>query len=240
MIEENEILVTGGSGLLGSEIKKLIPNAYFPSHAEFCVPDYASMWCYISGLGIKTLFHAAASTSPPKIDTNPEDGLIVNIEGTSAVVKLCMEFGLRLIYMSTDYVFKGWYGNYVERDDMNPINKYAWSKLGGECAVRMYDNSLIIRTSFGENKFPYEKAFVDQWTSKQTVSVIAKKIVRIIKEKPDLTGVIHIGGERKTVYEYAKESKPDVGILKRNEVDFNVPKDTSLDCSKYRELFGEE
>jgi len=198
------------------------------------------MWCYISGLGIKTLFHAAASTSPPKINTNPEDGLIVNIEGTSAVVRLCMEFGLRLIYMSTDYVFDGSKGNYKEDSPVLPINKYAWSKLGGECAVRMYDNSLIIRTSFGEDIFPYDKAFIDQWTIREGVSKVTKKIVRIIKEKPDLTGVIHIGGKKKTVYAYARESKPDVGILKRNEVDFKVPKDTSLDCSKYKVLFGRE
>ena len=80
--------------------------------------------------------------------------------------------------------------------------------------------------------FPYEKAFIDQWTSREKVSTIAKKIVKLVKS--DLTGIIHIGGYRKTVYEYAKESKSDVGKLRRNEVDFKVPKDTSLDCSKYK------
>ncbi len=58
-------------------------------------------------------------------------------------------------------MLKGDQGNYKETDPVYPVNKYAWSKLGGECAVRMYDKSLIIRTTFGPNVFPYQKAFVD-------------------------------------------------------------------------------
>ena len=49
----------------------------------------------------------------------------------------------RLIYMSTDYVYPGTTGNYKEEDPLLPINDYAWTKLGGECAVQLYNNSLI-------------------------------------------------------------------------------------------------
>ncbi len=86
------------------------------------------------------------------------------------------DFGLQLVYISTDYIFKGDRGLYSETDAVYPSNKYAWSKPGGECAMRLYDKALIIRTSFGPNTFPYEKAFVDQWTSRESVSVIARKI----------------------------------------------------------------
>jgi len=243
MIKEEEILVTGGSGLLGSEIKKLMPKAHYPTHEEFNTMSHRSQVKWMESKNWKffdVLVHLAAYTSPPKVKENPILAMSINIKGTISMISLAKFLAAKLIYLSTDYVFDGSKGNYNEHSPVLPVNKYAWSKLGGECAVRMYDNSLIIRTSFGENKFPYEKAFIDQWTSRQAVSVIAKKIVRIINEKPDLTGVIHIGGERKTVYEYAKESKLDVGRLKRADVDFNVPKDTSLDCSKYKELFGKE
>ena len=119
--------------------------------------------------------HAAAFTSPPKVDKDPARALDVNIIGTANLVRLCMARGLRLIYISTDYVFRGDRGNYREDDSLYPVNKYAWSKLGGECAVRMYDNSLIVRTSFGPNVFPYEKAFADQWTSRESVERVRRE-----------------------------------------------------------------
>ena len=83
----------------------------------------------------------------------------------------------RLVQISTDYVFNGEKGNYREDDPVFPVNKYAWSKLGGECAVLIYDNSLVVRTSFGPSQFPFEKAFADQWTSRESVGAIAGKIV---------------------------------------------------------------
>ena len=150
-----------------------------------------------------------------------------------------MEYSARLIYVCTDYVFRGDKGNYREEDPVLPVNKYAWSKLGGECAVRLYDKSLIIRTTFGPDVFPYPKAFVDQWTSREGVSVIAGMISKLLDT--DLTGVIHVGGRRKTVYEYAKGLDPnkEIGELSIQDVNFSVPVDTSLDCSRYNELFGE-
>jgi dTDP-4-dehydrorhamnose reductase len=194
---------------------------------------------YVESHGCDLLIHAAAFTSPPLIEKDPLKALEVNIVGTSNVVKLCMEFGIRLIYLSTDYVFEGDRGNYKETDPVYPVNKYAWSKLGGECAVRMYDKSLIIRTTFGPNVFPYPKAFIDQWTSRESVSVIAKKIARLLDK--DITGVIHVGGKRKTVYEYAKslDAAKEIGKLSVNDVSFTVPKDTSLNCEKYNKIMQE-
>ena len=237
--KQSTILVTGGSGLLGTALKKIMPDALYPTHKEFDITRKNSMIEYFRNRewpDIDIVFHGAAFTSPPKIDKYPWKAIATNILGTINIIELCMFNEAKLIYMSTDYVFKGWYGNYTEWDDLNPVNKYAWSKLGGECAVRLYDNSLIIRTSFGPDKFPYDKAFIDQWTSRENVTVIAKKIVKLIKS--DLTGIVHIGGDRKTVYEYAKQSRTDVGKLRRNEVDFIIPKDTSLNCNKYNTLIG--
>jgi len=235
-----KMLFTGGSGLLGKELKKLAPSAYFPTHEEFDVTNYSKMKEYLQNKEIKTLIHAAAFTSPPKIDKKPKKAIDTNIIGTSNIVKLCSESDLKLVYISTDYVFKGDKGNYKEEDGLNPVNKYAWSKLGGECAVRMYDNSLIIRTSFGPNEFPFEKAFVDQWTSRESVSKIAKKIVSILDK--EITGVLHVGGNRKTVFEYARnlDFSKEIGEFSIKDVNFKVPKDTSLDCKKYNKLIRSE
>src|SRR4030042_1957264 len=199
MISQREIIFTGGSGLLGSEIKKLIPDANYPSLQDFYVIDYGQMDDYVKKGKYKIIIHPAAFTSPPKIDQEPLKAIETNIEGTANVVKLCMRHDIKLVYISTDYIFKGDSGNYNEEDAVLPVNKYAWSKLGGECAVRLYDHSLIIRTSFGPDVFPYPKAFADQWTSRECVSAIARKIVRLLDT--DITGVIHVGGQRRTVRE---------------------------------------
>jgi len=232
------ILFTGGNGLLGSTFKRIRPDIQYTDVQDFDVTNYDQMTAYAAGRSLKLVIHAAAFISPPVIDKNPLKAIETNIIGTANVVKLCMGLGVRLIYISTDYVFRGDQGMYKEEDPVYPVNKYAWSKLGGECAVRMYDKSLIVRTSFGPDVFPFEKAFVDQWTSRENVSTIARKIARLIDT--DLVGVVHVGGTRRTVYEYARGLDPakSIGELSVNQVSFKVPADTSLDCSKYNQVVG--
>jgi dTDP-4-dehydrorhamnose reductase len=238
MIERNTILFTGGNGLLGSEFKKQLPNAIYVDLPEFDVTNYNLMDEFIKNSNFKLIIHAAAFTSPPKIDTDPLKAIDVNIIGTSNVVKICMKNNIKLIYLSTDYVFKGDKGNYKEEDPVYPVNKYAISKLGGECAVRLYDNALIIRTSFGPNIFPFPKAFVDQWTTRVCVAEITKKIISLID--CDATGILHVGGKRQTVFQYAKslDETKDIQELSLNEVNFIAPVDTSLDCSIFNNLIN--
>lgn len=235
-MDDSRILVTGGSGLLGGELKKLLPRALFPLSSEFNVTDYPGMESYVQGRELTSVLHAAAFTSPPKIDKDPLRALDVNVVGTANVVRLCATHGWRLVYISTDYVFRGDQGNYREDDPVFPVNKYAWSKLGGECAVRMYDRALVVRTTFGPNVFPYEKAFSDQWTSRQSVTQIAAKLAKLLES--DVTGTIHVGGPRRTVHDYACSLDPAKTIhkLSIHEVNFRVPVDTSLDCTRYEQL----
>lgn len=239
MVAQSQILFTGGSGLLGTALEQLFPESLFPTSAELNVADAAQFAEYARAHDFKVLVHAAAFTSPPRIDEDPIKAIDVNIIGTANCVKACAERGARLVYLCTDYVFKGDKGPYREDDPVYPVNKYAWSKLGGECAVRLYDNSLSIRTTFGPDEFPYPKAFTDQWTSREGVSAIARKIVPLVDS--DITGVIHVGGERRTVYEFAKslDETKEIGELSVNDISFSVPVDTSLDCRKYQELVGQ-
>jgi dTDP-4-dehydrorhamnose reductase len=151
-----------------------------------------------------------------------------------------MKYRLKLIYLCTDYVFKGDCGNYKEDDPVFPVNKYAWSKLGGECAVRLYENSIIIRTTFGPNVFPYEKAFVDQWTSRESVSTIARMIAGLLDK--DIRGTVHVGGKRKTVSEYARslDRHKEIKELSIHDINFKVPADTSLNCELYDDLINKK
>ncbi len=219
-------------------MQKLIPKALFPDSKIFNLTQYKQMERYVAKYKPELIIHAAAFTSPPIIEKNAEKALDVNILGTVNIVKLCFKFGIRLVYVCTDYVFKGDKGNYREEDSVLPVNKYAWSKLGGECAARLLDDSLILRISMGEKIFPYPQAFVDHFTSRETADVIAKKIVRV--SKAGLSGVLHLGTKRRSVYEYAKTigGKGPIGKISIKDVNFTVPHDTSLNTGKYLKLFG--
>ena len=85
----------------------------------------------------------------------------LNIIGTANVVKICEKYKIKLIYFSTNYIYPGKKGNYKENDPILPINSYAWSKLGGECAVRLYKNSLILRTNFFGKSISQKPSYTD-------------------------------------------------------------------------------
>ncbi len=99
MTNKSQAIFTGGSGLLGSEFRKILPNINYPSSKEFNVTKYNQMKKYLESNGCELIFHAAAFTPPPLINKDPLKALETNIVGTSNVMKLCMEFDARLIYI---------------------------------------------------------------------------------------------------------------------------------------------
>jgi len=135
----------------------------------------------------------------------------------------------RLIYISTDYVYPGLDGNYKESDPVLPVNEYAWTKLGGECSVRMVKNHLIIRTSFGPNVFPYDQAWGNQIVSKDYIDIIAPKILKAAKS--NINGVLNIGTEPKTIFDYAYKRN---NLVKK--VFLKEKKNFSLNLEKYEKL----
>ncbi|MDG2375122.1 MAG: methyltransferase domain-containing protein, partial [Woeseiaceae bacterium] len=109
----------------------------------------------------------------------------------------------------------------------------AWTKLAGEASVRAVPNHLIVRTSFGSDQFPYPVAFSDKWSSKEYVEVIAPDILSAAASP--LTGIVNIGGPRRTIYEYASLRNRDVQEIKRDDSVFESPADTSLDLSRWKQ-----
>ena len=74
-------------------------------------------------------------------EKNISKSIDLNIIGTVNLVKEASKSNIKIIYLSTSYVYPGTKGNYKENDPVKPWNNYSWSKLGGECAVQMYKNS---------------------------------------------------------------------------------------------------
>lgn len=230
------ILLTGGSGLLGLQLQKLSPGMLVPSSVELDIRNRDAVSAYITDNDPAIVIHAAAVTDNRQIEDDPKQAIEVNVKGTANIALACLERQARLVYLSTDYVYKGDKGNYSEDDEIEPFNLYAWTKLGGECVVRAVPGHLIIRTSFGAEQFAYEAAFSDKWSSKDYVDIIAPQILDAAQSP--LTGVLNIGSERRSMYEYAKLRNPDVKATRIADSGHKSPADTSLNLhrwTRYRE-----
>ena len=179
----------------------------YPSKKQLNILKPSSIKKYIMKYKPNYLIHCAALSRPMTIhDENIQKSIDMNIIGTSNIVKICSQFNIKLIYFSTGYVYPGVKGNYKETDPVLPINNYAWSKLGGECAVSMYKNSLILRITMCEKPFLHKKAFYDIETNFIYHDDVAKIIPKIL----DKTGIINVGGKIQTVYAFAQESNKNI------------------------------
>ena len=233
------ILITGAAGKLGATLLKCLPNAFAGTRANFDITNAAMMHDFFEkNASIDTVVHCAALVSPPKVNEHIADAIQANIIGTALLSIACYQRNIRLVYISTDYVFSGEQGMYAENDAVLPQNKYAWSKLGGEASLQMLDNYVIIRLSFGPDTFPYKAAFADQFTSRESASVISEKIKNIVLS--DFKGLIHIGAERKSVYDYALSlGAENIEKISIKDMSVKMPKDTSLNTNLYKSLFNE-
>ena len=200
----NKIVVSGGSGRFAKVLQKTInsENYYFPSKTQMNILNLKSLERYLKLIKPKYFLHVAALSRPMSIhDREISKSIDINIIGTCNVVKICNKLKIKLIYFSTGYVYPGIKGNYTEKDPLNPINKYAISKLGGECAVKMYDNSLILRITMCEKPFIHKSAFYDVKTNFIFQEDVAKMIPKLLNKR----GIINIGGKTQSVYNFAKK-----------------------------------
>lgn len=185
--------------------------------------------------------HAAAYTRPMnKHQENANISLETNVVGTANVVLECMSRGIKLVYISTDYVYPGVKGKYSEDEPLSPyignndgVTKYGWSKLGGECAVRMYDGSLILRVCMCNYPFPHAKAAIDIKKSLMYDYEAARVVLQLLGEK----GTINVGGPSQSVYDFARQTNPKIDKLNRKDIgDVLIAPDTSMNTSKMKSI----
>lgn len=226
-----KIILFGGYGILGNELRKFSKDILSPTRKEIDIADFFKLKEYIILHNPDLIINAAAETDNRKIEKFPSNAINTNIIGSANLSIICNESGIRLVYISTDYIYKGDKGNYKEGDEIFPFNLYAWTKLGGECSTVSVKNHLIIRTSFGKNTFDYSEAFIDKWSSKDYVDVIAPLIYEAAISP--LTGILNLGTERKTLYTHAKERNENVNAVKIIDTNYFTPYDTSLNLQKW-------
>jgi dTDP-4-dehydrorhamnose reductase len=218
-----KILLTGGNGILGSELKKILSidnTIESPKSIQMDIRYYCDVDITIETLKPDMIIHCAALKEGRK-----DDLMSTNINGTYNLVSSFNKHNKKgkFVYISTDYVYPGLTGNYSVNDPVLPINFYAETKLTGEILVKGMQNHLIIRTSFYPKEFPWNHGYVDKFTNKDYVDVIAPLIVdKIISNK---TGIINVGTERKSEYELGSRRKQ---IGKANIIDGFLPVDSSM------------
>jgi dTDP-4-dehydrorhamnose reductase len=229
-----KILITGGNGRFCRELKKTFHGKYiyYQDNKEFNVLEFKKIVSKLKKFKVNTIIHTAGLSRPMKLhDKNIALSIDTNIIGTSNVVKACQKLNIKLIYFSTSYVYPCTKGNYKENDFLKPVNNYALSKLGGECAVQMYKNSLILRITMTEFPFVHKGAFKNAKTNFIYHHQFAKILPKLIKHK----GIINVGGKKMSIYNFAKKDNPKVLPLYLNK-SVNFPKDSSMNIEKLKKL----
>ena len=233
---KKNIVITGGNGRFGSVLKKINNknNLLFPSKKKLNILKFNSLKNYLKIKRPKILIHLAGLSRPMDIhDRNINKSIDINIIGTANIVKICSLLKIKLVYFSTHYVYPCNKGNYSENSPLLPINNYAWSKLGGEAAVQMYKNSLILRVCMTEKPFVHKSAFANVKSNFIFHEDVAKILFKLINKK----GIINVGGKRQTIYNFAKKNNPCVKkiYLKKKSI-IQFPKNPSINISKLKKL----
>ena len=232
---KKNIVVTGGAGRFGKILKeKKFNNFYFPNKHELNILKPNSIENYLRRKRTKIVIHLAGLSRPlEKHEKNIAESISLNIIGTCNLVVICQKLKIKLIYFSTSYVYPGTKGNYKETDPLLPKNNYSWSKLGGEAAVQMYKNSLIIRACMTEKPFIHTTAFSDVNLNFIFHEDIIPMLMKILNKK----GVINLGGPTQTVYNFAKQYNRNIkkiSIKKLKNIQF--PKNSSMNLNKLKNL----
>tara|TARA_E500000178_G_scaffold350788_1_gene410443 strand:+ start:2830 stop:3537 length:708 start_codon:yes stop_codon:yes gene_type:complete len=229
-----KIVITGGTGRFAHYLKQIESKNlfFFPSKKTLDITNIKKISKYFNKVKPDIVMHLAGLSRPMVIhEKEISKSINLNIVGTCNLVAACSHKKIKIIYFSTQYVYPGKRGNYKESDALLPTMNYGWSKLGGECAVQMYKNSLILRVCMTEKPFTHKYALYDAKTSFLYHHEVAKIVMKLINKK----GIINIGGKSQTVYNFAKKDNPRIKkIYVKNIKNLSFPKNSSLNTSKLK------
>jgi dTDP-4-dehydrorhamnose reductase len=175
-----KIIVTGGHGQLGSELKDLAKqhpehDFVFTDRDDLDITDSDAVKEFFAKHQPHAVIHGAAYTAVDKAELEKEVAYAVNATATEYIAQACKAHNARLVMISTDYVFDG-NGTepYLPNHTTNPVNYYGYTKLHGEQAALSYANAVVIRTS---------------WVYSVYGANFVKTMLRLMKEKPQLNVV---------------------------------------------------
>ncbi len=179
------ILVTGAGGQLGSEIKELSSSYqykfFFTDRDELDITDKNDISKFVEDNNIDIIINCAAYTAVDKAEENVDNANLINHQAVKYLAEIAKKESIKLIHISTDYVFDGEnYKPYVETDKVNPQSVYGKTKLDGERVLQKInpENSIIIRTSwvyssYGSN---FVKTMLKLGTERDSLDIIFDQI----------------------------------------------------------------
>ncbi|MBU4349819.1 dTDP-4-dehydrorhamnose reductase [bacterium] len=237
------IWLIGNKGMLGSDIERLLKEqgfAYCASDKEIDITDYKALEKFGKDKKIKWVINCAGYTKVDKAEEEIDEAFRINKDGVRNIALFSAKRQIRLIHISTDYVFDGWQKApfvYSEDDETNPVNIYGKSKLAGEQEIKeILEEYFILRTAWlyglQGNNFVYTmlrlfkerdlvKVVEDQWGSPTYTVDLAKAILKIIEDDSVSYGLYHFTNEgvanwyefARTIYKKAKR----LGLIEGNK-----------------------
>ena len=204
-----KILVTGGEGRFANELKKTKTKIQFIflNKKKLDICNSNSILNAIKKYRPKTILHLAGLSRPMDIHKkNMTKSISLNIIGTANLVKACAKYKIKIIYFSTSYIYPGTKGNYKENDSLLPWNNYGWSKLGGECSVQMYKNSLILRACMTQRPFVHKAAYFNVKSN----FIYHDDFIKIFLKVLNKYGIFNIGGKPQPIYNFVKKDNKNV------------------------------
>lgn len=203
-----KILLTGGSGQVGSELRALLAplgELLVPSSRELDLAQPDSIVRQMRALRPEVVVNAAAYTAVDRAESEPALAQAINGVAPGVLAEEAARLGAPLLHFSTDYVFDGnKAGAYVETDTPAPLNAYGRSKLAGERAIQAVGGSyLILRTAWvygrqGQNfvltmrRLLCERAAVsvvnDQWGAPTPARGLAEVAATLLRRRAEWSG----------------------------------------------------
>jgi dTDP-4-dehydrorhamnose reductase len=269
-----KILVIGAAGFVGEKLYNILSKDFEVIGTYYAEKKYnfkyldmsnrESVIKLISKTKPHVVIHTAGITNVDFFEENPNEIKRVNIQGIKNIIEGCLKTNSKLICISSDYVFDGEKGNYIEEDKPNPISAYGKAKLEEEELVKNSGlNYLILRIAvpYGYNslsdKQTFEKWVInnlknnkeikvidDQYNTPTLIDDIANAAKRLIEL--NRTGIYHVtGSERISRYDFALKvaeifnlDKKLIKKVKTKDLNWKAkrPKDSSLNIDKLKKL----
>lgn len=226
------VLVTGVKGQLGydvvNELKKNNLEAVGVDIEEMDITDKAAVDKVITESNVDAVIHCAAYTAVDAAEDNIELCRKVNADGTRNIAEVCKKLDIKMMYISTDYVFDGEGERPWQPDDeRHPLNAYGVSKYEGEVAIQEnIDKYFIVRIAwvFGVNGKNFIKTMLNLGKTHDTLTVVSDQIgsptytydlavllVQMIQS--DKYGIYHATNEGLcSWYEFAQEIFKQAGM----------------------------
>jgi dTDP-4-dehydrorhamnose reductase len=259
--------ITGAQGLFGNYLVNLATSLNLRwkvkgvSRLDFDLTDENSIEAAYRQDRPDLIIHCAALSQSAPCEANPALARRINVGATKLMADLAGEG--RFLFFSTDLVFDGKKGDYVETDSVNPLNVYAETKAEAEPVVLKHPNSVVIRTSLnggvstsgnrgfneellniwrrGENR----RLFVDEFRCPASAKMTSTAIWELAQTSA--TGIFHVaGGEKMSRFEIgqlvaARHPELNAEVQAGSLKDYVGPPraaDTTTDCSKVNALLS--